>query len=352
MKTYKVTIGIPVYNAEKYIRQSLDSALAQTFDTIEFLVLDDCGIDSSIDIVREIQETHPRGNDIRIVHQSQNMGIGNARNRILDEARGKYLFFMDADDTIEPDTIEKMWKAAEDNGAHVVMASYQRMATFDENPVIHDYILPQKVFTEDNQFATYAFHRYGAINANIWNMLMDLAFIRKCGLCFVDTNFWEDLAFKYELATYVTHVVLLPDITYHYNCHEYSLSNFQYRDVISKDEVLRNIATIDTLKKRYKRLLDKSYFSSWLTFVLDTDFYMIRDILKKRQIIYPGFSDEEIQSVLYSPLTFMQTVRFGNVKCGIYKLLTMLPAHLMTVVIYFVDKILHFSKNNQYFYNQ
>ncbi len=342
MSNYEVTIGIPVYNAEKYIRKSLESALSQTFDSIDFLVLDDCGTDSSIDIVEEIQKKHPRGTDIRIVHQLNNMGIGQTRNRILDEARGKYMYFMDADDTIEPDTIEKMWKAAEDNGAQVVMASYQRMETFDENPVTHNYILPQKVFTEDNQFATYAFHRYGAINANVWNMLMDLAFIRKCGLRFVDTNFWEDLAFKYELATYVTHVVLLPDITYHYNCHGLSLSNFQFRDKISKEEVLRNIATIDTLKKGYKRLLDKSYFSSWLTFVLDTDFYMIRDILKKRKIIYPGFSNEEIQTILYSPLTFVQTVRLGNIKCCIYKLLTILPARLMTLVVYFVDKIRHF----------
>ena len=50
---YEVTIGIPVYNVEKYIRLALESSLAQTFDNIEFLVLDDCGTDSSIDIVRE-----------------------------------------------------------------------------------------------------------------------------------------------------------------------------------------------------------------------------------------------------------------------------------------------------------
>ena len=59
MAGYKVTIGIPVYNIEKYIRQGLESALAQTFADIEFLILDDCGTDSSIDIVREYQQTHP-----------------------------------------------------------------------------------------------------------------------------------------------------------------------------------------------------------------------------------------------------------------------------------------------------
>lgn len=60
MKNYEVTIGIPVYNVEKYIRLAMDSALAQTFENIEFLVLDDCGTDGSMDIVREYQQTHPR----------------------------------------------------------------------------------------------------------------------------------------------------------------------------------------------------------------------------------------------------------------------------------------------------
>ena len=59
MKTYEVTIGIPVYNVEKYIRQTMDSALSQTFESIEFLICDDCGTDTSISIVEEYQKTHP-----------------------------------------------------------------------------------------------------------------------------------------------------------------------------------------------------------------------------------------------------------------------------------------------------
>jgi len=79
MKQYEVTIGIPVYNAERYIRLTMDSVLAQTFESIEFLVLDDCGTDASMDIVRQYQQSHPRGHDIRIVQQPQNGGIGRAR---------------------------------------------------------------------------------------------------------------------------------------------------------------------------------------------------------------------------------------------------------------------------------
>ena len=66
---YEVTIGIPVYNVEKHIRLTMDSVLAQTFPGIEFLICDDCGTDSSISIVEEYQQTHPRGKDIRIIRQ-------------------------------------------------------------------------------------------------------------------------------------------------------------------------------------------------------------------------------------------------------------------------------------------
>ena len=73
---YEVTIGIPVYNAEKYIRQTMDSALAQTFTSIEFLILDDCSTDSSMAIVQEYRQTHSRGKDIHVFHQSENRGPG------------------------------------------------------------------------------------------------------------------------------------------------------------------------------------------------------------------------------------------------------------------------------------
>ena len=121
---YEVTIGIPVYNVEEYIRSTLESALAQTFSSIEILICDDCATDGSVDIIRSYQQTHPRGRDIRILHHSRNMGVGPSRNRLIQEARGHYLFFMDADDLIETDTIETLMTAMEEQQADVVYGSY------------------------------------------------------------------------------------------------------------------------------------------------------------------------------------------------------------------------------------
>lgn len=71
MTKYEVTIGFPVYNVEKYLRKTMESALSQIFESIEYLICDDCGTDSSISIVEEYQQKHQRGKDIHIVHQPQ-----------------------------------------------------------------------------------------------------------------------------------------------------------------------------------------------------------------------------------------------------------------------------------------
>lgn len=331
MNTCEITIAIPIYNAEEYIRPTLESALNQSFEDIEFLMVDDCGIDSTMDIVYEYQQQHPRGKDIRIVCQPQNLGIGNARNRILDEARGRYLYFLDADDTIESNTIALMWQAAQVNNAQVVLASYARNGV--------EYQLPFKVFCQENELAEYAFHKYNALQAAVWNVLIDLDFIRACGLRFVDTNFWEDFVFKHELVTYVSRAVLLPDITYYYRCHENSLSNYQGKKEIPKSEIFRNVTTIETLKQNYDRLIGKPYFANWLNFVLKTDFYIICNVLKKRKLIQPSINSKELQNFLYSPLSVAETWKHGNVQTFIYKVLSILPPMLMVTAIKVFGKL-------------
>ena len=130
---YEVTIGIPVYNVEKYIRQTLESALAQTFPSIEFLICDDCGTDSSITIVEEYQLRHPRGKDIRILKQNKNKGVGCARNLIINEAQGKYLYFLDSDDLIVYDAIEVLYENARKYNSDIVYGSMEKVLVYDNN---------------------------------------------------------------------------------------------------------------------------------------------------------------------------------------------------------------------------
>ena len=180
---YKVTIGMPVYGVEKYIKKCLLSVLDQSFnEEIEILVVDDLGPDKSMDIVKELQATHPNGKNIRIITQPQNMGCWAARNRILDEAKGKYIFLIDADDYLSLDALEKLYNAAEEHQAEAV---YGSVVSVDEagKPVVFsigDMKLPYILLIGEDQLASYANQSVRPTLYNfIWNVLLRTDFLKE-----------------------------------------------------------------------------------------------------------------------------------------------------------------------------
>ena len=81
---------MPIYNVEQYIERALLSALNQTYQNLEILIVDDLGHDNSMDIVYQLKHTHPRGNCIRIITHKKNLGLGGTRNTAIESAQGKY----------------------------------------------------------------------------------------------------------------------------------------------------------------------------------------------------------------------------------------------------------------------
>ena len=307
---YEVTIGIPVYNSEKYLKETLESALSQTFPSIEYLIMDDCSTDTSMAIVQEYQQTHPRGEHIRIIHQPRNMGIGIARNRIIDEAQGQYLYFLDADDLITPDAISLLHENAIQNDAEMVYASHERIEEFDGNHNTTVFQHAKRNFTQENEFANYAYEEYGRLPAPVWNILFRMDVFRKNQLRFADTNFWEDFTFHMDLPSYVTRVSMLPDITYKYICRSGSLSNFQKRTHIDKQEIEKTIAAVEHVKANSYRIADKPYFPQRMCKVMLTCFFMVCHIIQKQEYIEPKFTNSELHSLLKSPVPLSKTLSF------------------------------------------
>jgi glycosyltransferase involved in cell wall biosynthesis len=307
---YEVTIGIPVYNSEKYLKETLESALSQTFPSIEYLIMDDCSTDTSMAIVQAYQQTHPRGEHIRIVHQPRNMGIGIARNRIIDEAQGQYLYFLDADDIITPDAISLLHENAIQNDAEMVYASHERIEEFDGNHNTTVFQHAKRNFTQENEFANYAYEEYGRLPAPVWNILFRMDVFRKNQLRFADTNFWEDFTFHMDLPSYVTRVSMLPNITYKYICRSGSLSNFQKRTHIDKQEIEKTIAAVEHVKANSYRIADKPYFPQRMCKVMLTCFFMVCHIIQKQEYIEPKFSNSELHSLLKSPVPLSKTLSF------------------------------------------
>ena len=314
---YDVTIGIPVYRAVDFIENTLISALNQTFQSIEFLVVDDCGEDGSMDIVNRLKADHPRGNDIFILCNSYNLGVGGTRNRILDESRGRYLFFLDSDDQIEPDTIECLYEKIREEMVDVVYGSLDKIDMINNMPT-ETYMLPNDRLMYGDDMALFAFKNYKSFQISVCNCLMNVEFLRSSNLRFMDTAFWEDLAFTYEMVTKVSRAVLLSKITYHYLCHSDSLSHYQDREYLKKEEILNNIHTINCLKDKCRCYLNKIYLP-YLCYNLEMNsFYIVCHILKHNHRIIPKFSPLEMHEILHHPLSLRIIMRFRRKKvCNI-----------------------------------
>ena len=315
---YKVTIGMPVYGVEKYIRKCLLSILNQTFqDEIEILVVDDLGPDKSMDIVREIQASHPKGGKIRILTQPHNMGCWAARNRILDEAQGKYLLLVDSDDYLSEDAVEKMYEAAEKYQAEAVYGSVESVdeegnsANFSQG----DMKLPFKTLLAKDELASYANQNLHATLYNfIWNVLLRMDFLKKHKLRFHETRFADDILFETDMQPLIEREVLLPDDTYYYVLRPGSLSNFQLRKEIKLTEIEQYIRIYSYIKNQVKGLKDKPYYETRCAKVMIYMFYIICGALKNREKITPQLTDRTIKDAMTHPIGFQEIIHFKNYK--------------------------------------
>ena len=115
-----VSIIIPCYNVEKYLRRCVDSVLTQTYKNLEIILVDDGSPDNSGNICDEYVDKDHR---ITVIHQ-ENKGLSGARNAGIDIAKGEYLFFLDSDDAIYPDTIFTLYNTAVEKNADLVSSEY------------------------------------------------------------------------------------------------------------------------------------------------------------------------------------------------------------------------------------
>ena len=347
MTKYEVTIGFPVYNVEKYLRKTMESALSQTFESIEYLICDDCGTDSSISILEEYQQQHPRGKDIHIVHQPHNMGQGAARNRIIAEAQGRYLYFMDADDIIFPNTIELLYETAQKYQAEMVYGSYERVY-LTENNRIQKLPYPFKVFTELDEFAVYAYHE--GVQVMHWNILTDINVYRRNHLKVtpVGSGYGEDFTFTVDLPTYVQRVVLLPDITYQYLI-------IEMEEKIRLKKRMRKLSrkymdlAIEALKqkKHRKELRHKPYYAERCATLMMYDYSFVCQILLRRDEAQPRYTNREIRDIMWHPMTLWEivTAKYGRLHNILYWILGVVPPFLCIWLLKRMIRRCDFSKH-------
>ena len=192
-----VSIVVPIYNAENYLRRCVDSILNQEYTDFELLLVNDGSTDASGDICEEYGDQDPRV----IVIQKENTGVSDSRNRALDRARGKYLQFLDSDDWITPDATRLFVRAAEEYGCDMVISDFYRVS--GERLAQKGDIEEDKVMSRQ-EFASYMIENpadfyYGVL----WNKMYRRSIIEEYHIRMDTSISWcEDFLFNLE---YIRH---------------------------------------------------------------------------------------------------------------------------------------------------
>ena len=140
----KVSIIVPMYNAEKFIGKTIESVLAQTYQNWEMLIMNDVSTDNSLAIVSVYAKKDER---IKIVNTEKNVGVVKGRNFLIDLASGKYIAFLDADDYWHNEKLEKQIKFMKEKNASISCTEYTRVKENEEK--INDVIIKENIFYND-----------------------------------------------------------------------------------------------------------------------------------------------------------------------------------------------------------
>lgn len=136
MKKGLVSIVLPIYNVEKYLDRCMNSVVNQSYKNLEIIMVDDGSKDASCQICDEWQM---KDNRVKVIHK-ENQGLGMARNTGIENATGEYICFVDSDDYIALDTIERLYSVVSKEDADVVTYGYRRINQYGE---VTDIVIPQ-----------------------------------------------------------------------------------------------------------------------------------------------------------------------------------------------------------------
>lgn len=206
MKSFKVSIILPVYNVEKYLSACLDSLLAQTLEEIEIVAVNDGSTDGSLQILQAYQSLNP---EKLFIFSTENHGVSRARNYGFAHSHGEYVWFVDSDDFVEPDACRLLYEKATADGNDLVLFRYYNVDS--ETGIRKEYIASchnQNFRVADKPYELPAISPYPwikFIHRNLFN-----------GLCFPEGIRFEDLPVAYLLAVKARSIGYVDQCFYNY----------------------------------------------------------------------------------------------------------------------------------------
>lgn len=271
-KEYKISVIIPVYQAECYIERCVQSLFEQTMDDIQYVFVDDCTPDKSIEIIsRLLLKYTDRNDDVVIVKHHQNMGQAAARNSGLCKACGEYIGWVDADDYVDSSMFMKLYETAKTNEADIVCCDIIR----EKSEGFVEESFPYEVESKENVMD----HIEGGIYSALWNKIVRRSMYEENHIRFADgVNMWDDLSVTLPLR-YLSHKTIIihkPFYVYNnINTASITISNQSYKH---RMQMLR---CAEHLIAYFKNSMPRKHYNKLLLFGFET----------KKFLFYPPYYD-------------------------------------------------------------
>lgn len=277
MTSPRISVIIPVYNVAPYIERCLDSVVAQTYQNIEVIIVDDCGSDNSMELVNRFIISHAA--DWKILSHEHNRGLSAARNTGVSQADGDYLFFLDSDDELPPQAMQ--W-----------FVNYLLLYG-DSDFLIGDYLIegnykfrklsvPQTML-EGTISIMDAFLR-GEWYVMACGKLIKRSFFVRHNLWFVEGRLHEDELFSFQLALSASRIILLEEPVYTYIIREGSITVApKEKNYIDQYWIIEEkIRLIEKNKKLFNVLSPETYIMFMLFLFASSISYSNLSVAKKK----------------------------------------------------------------------
>lgn len=257
-----ISILVPCYNVEKYLRECLDSIVNQTFTDYEAICINDGSTDTTLSILKEYAEKDSRF----VIIDKKNSGYGASMNMGIDAAKGKYLGIVESDDYIEPEMFEKLHKEAEEYKLDCVRCLYREFNDLkgtmrivdDSNIKLYEF---GKVFKPREQQHIFF------IAPSIWVGLYNREFLSSNGIRFLETPgaSFQDTAYAFKVYASAERVKVIPDVLHNYRINENSsvTSPGKIFFVCNEEEEIRRYAQEKGYTEELKEVMAMRCFGSY-----------------------------------------------------------------------------------------
>lgn len=260
----KVSIIIPIYNVEKYLRKCMNSVCGQTLSDIEIICVNDCSPDNSLEILKEYAS---KDNRIKIINFEKNKGVSVARNTGIDNATGEFIGFVDADDFIDLDFYEKLYNRAIETGNDLIIGTVQ--IETEHNIKQNDYIV-NDVLDKIKEKSLY-FNQLFGLGLYKTTLLKDysIKFIENC-------IYGEDRLLPLQASYYANKIEIVNDTFYHYVRNNSSITKVKKNEKILDSFLLSLKGIFDFINNADMSIPDYTlvcdcFLNNSLSFSLDLD---------------------------------------------------------------------------------